>query len=440
MSNGVISYLAFISIAVFQFLYISVQYYFNRRNEYLYYLAYILSLLSYSTLVHEAHIGFQFFTKFDSNALIHFDRVLGIVAYFFYYRFARHFLDLENHYPQLNNYIRKTEYAIISYVLFELGWEFIGLSRQTGEWFFIGFASSITVVTMYYIYLLIREDLLLIGFIISAVIVIHTGSLLTLVMVHTGIAENYFEAYLPMHISILIELIIFTSGLAYKSNLNEQLKVKTQKELIQQLERNFILENDLNNTQTLLAREMHDEIGSSISSIKIYTELAYNSSSDKTTPASQSILKAGKLSSQVMEYMSDMLWALHPESRSTNNLKSRVNDYIREYFVPLELRCEPLLNIKTNIRQLDPVFFKDILLMIRQYFLAASKTRNHTVHFNLELNEREAIFKINNTIVLEAIKELTASINKYHVLYDHETEICEIRIRIPIIRDGNKSY
>lgn len=379
-TTGLYIFIVFIAIASFQFLYILVQYFFNRKTEYLYYLGYILCIISYSVIKHETPMNFTFFGKVDKEFENHWDRALPIIAYFLYYRFGRYFLDLKSNFSKLKNQIQKTEYITLAYVLFELFWEYAGLNRNLSEYIFISISTLLTFITGYFIYKLIRYNIPLISFIIAGVIIIHIGALVTLVS--TFLLRNnapYYQLLLPFHISVIIELIIFTSGLAYKSKQIEKQKVASQKELISQLEKNIELRNALTKTQTEIAQEMHDEIGSNLSSIKIYTGLALKETEDKNSQASLVINKAYQLSVEVMDYMSDMLYALNPEHHTAEKLKQRLMEYCREYLLPvdtpfsIEIHCDEPLSFSLQI-------LKDWLPAFRHYFKNIPSNYKDAIH------------------------------------------------------------
>lgn len=382
-TTGQYIFIVFLAIASFQFLYILVQYFFNRKTEYVYYLGYILCILSYSVIKHENYLDFTLFSTLDKDFENHLDRAVPIFAYFLYYRFGRYFLDLKTQLSKLNNQIQQAEYIALAYILFELVWEYTGMNRFIGEYVFIAISSLLTVITGYFIYQLVRHGIALITFIIAGVIVIHLGSLFTLssMFLFRDAAPYYIQLF-PFQCSVVLELIIFTSGLAYKSKLIEQQKVASQKELIAQLEKNIELRNILSVTQTEIAREMHDEIGSNMSSIKIYTGIATKEIQDKNSQAFVVIHKAHQLSIDVLDYMSDMLYALNPKHHAAEDLKQRLYEYCREYLLPVDTLFNIEILYDEHMRFSHRIL-KDWLPAFRHYFKCIPSDYTNTIKIEI---------------------------------------------------------
>ncbi len=85
------------------------------------------------------------------------------------------------------------------------------------------------------------------------------------------------------------------------------------------------------NTQVLsmrnrIAADLHDEIGSTLSSISIYSE-AVKKITDGNTAAAKVLNKISQNSTQVMETMSDIVWAINSSNDKIDNLINRIRIY-----------------------------------------------------------------------------------------------------------------
>src|SRR4029077_19251626 len=85
----------------------------------------------------------------------------------------------------------------------------------------------------------------------------------------------------------------------------------------------------LENRQTMLnerlriSRELHDDIGSTLSSIAFYSEVAKNRVL-KNEKETEVISKIGTASRELIDKMSDIVWSLNPDNESFEALQSRM--------------------------------------------------------------------------------------------------------------------
>jgi signal transduction histidine kinase len=323
---------------------------------------------------------------------------------------------------------------VLSYVIFELIWEFCGLSRTIGEYIFTAVGFLMTIITGYFIALLLPQKIPLTGFIIAGVITIHIGALITMAIIQGVYKTDYFITYVPVHSAAVIELIIFTSGLAYKSRMNEQIKVKSQRALIEQLEKNLKLEQQIQHTQNLLARQMHDELGSTISSIKIYTELANKNLTDANRNVSSYIQKAHTLSVQLMDYMSDMLWTINPNNQGNEKLLQRIREYEREYLSHLDIKIDSI-EIDLVSTELTTGLRCDLLVLSRSYFKMIEPETRQSIDYRLIATPTFIRLTLSNVIKQDKNSKFNELIAKHNGSITYENDALIINLPITIISD-----
>ncbi len=79
-----------------------------------------------------------------------------------------------------------------------------------------------------------------------------------------------------------------------------------------------------------IARDLHDDIGSSISSISIMTGIAKDSLEKNPVRSSELIKKIGAESQQVMDSIRDIVWTINPENDMLGNMFIRMQEYTAE--------------------------------------------------------------------------------------------------------------
>jgi len=83
--------------------------------------------------------------------------------------------------------------------------------------------------------------------------------------------------------------------------------------------------------RTRIASDLHDDIGSTLSSISMLTEMAKNQ--DKEEMLANALSKIGENSRDVLNAIDDIIWSVNPQNDSLSNLIIR----LREYAIPV---CE----------------------------------------------------------------------------------------------------
>ncbi len=147
--------------------------------------------------------------------------------------------------------------------------------------------------------------------------------------------------------------------------------------------------------RSLIASDLHDDIGSTLNSISVYSSIAENQLGNNLPNTKILLDKMGTASRDMIEKMSDIVWAIHPkndefekvldrirffaaELLSTKNIvfNFKVQDYINELKFEMEVRkniyliCKEALNnaykyseasiITLNFQKVNNIFFVEI--------------------------------------------------------------------------------
>ena len=76
-----------------------------------------------------------------------------------------------------------------------------------------------------------------------------------------------------------------------------------------------------------LARELHDDIGSSMSSVRIYADVVLNEMDKNPEKAKKIIQKQSNEIAQINENISDLIWAIYSKNEKFSNLLERMREF-----------------------------------------------------------------------------------------------------------------
>ncbi|MGB3076021.1 MAG: two-component regulator propeller domain-containing protein [Chitinophagales bacterium] len=131
----------------------------------------------------------------------------------------------------------------------------------------------------------------------------------------------------------------------------------------------------LQNIRNKIARDLHDDIGSTLGSISFFSEAAKQQLDNNDVVASQKVIdKIGENSRAMIETMSDIVWSVNPENDSVQQLTSRMEALASDVLSMQDIRLkffadETLKKIKLNMEQRKNIFmiFKEALYNIVKY-------------------------------------------------------------------------
>jgi two-component system, NarL family, sensor histidine kinase UhpB len=114
-----------------------------------------------------------------------------------------------------------------------------------------------------------------------------------------------------------------------------------------------------------IAKDLHDEVGSTLTSIKILSEVSGKNLSNDQTKTSSFLQKIAEQSAAAQQGISDIVWAVKPENDKIENLIIRMREYVAH---TLESK-----NINTNISINEYLLRKTLSMNQRRDFLLIFK-------------------------------------------------------------------
>lgn len=104
-----------------------------------------------------------------------------------------------------------------------------------------------------------------------------------------------------------------------------------------QLRRRILHQNALLEVRNRIAKDLHDEIGSTLTSISILSAISRQSMADTPQQASDALEQISQQSRTIQQKMSDIVWAIRPGNERIQALTARMREYSAKTLEPLNM-------------------------------------------------------------------------------------------------------
>ena len=225
--------------------------------------------------------------------------------------------------------------------------------------------------------------------IIAGGIVYAFCSLLTLCFIYFDYTTWGLREYDIYFIGCLLDILLFSSALGYRSYLIQQEKIETQHLLALESEKNKALleerhaslqkEVNLKQAQATVNKHLQYEVGASLSSIHVYADLAAKVSESNPHKSKEYIHRIAMQSQQIMEDIGDIIWlASTPVEEMHEALLIRIRNYSQEILHPHDMVVEYSIDSEYYQSSLSTEIVKDTLINIKSRMKEAIKEAGHT--------------------------------------------------------------
>lgn len=337
IATGILLLMIFYSLAAY------VQY---LNIEFIYYSAYAFCsglLLFSKSYLNMDHTAFNFFYE------EYLDFIILSTGTFFYLIFVRKFLNSKNQYPLLDKFLEVAKILLI---------------------FLLTVFSAIYFFTQQYMTLLILENyvikvfLCLIG-IVFIVYSVRKKSALLRYLAAGNICLVFFSIFslclilfnwriIPSdpqsvwnrplfyyELGVVLELIFFLSGLAYKNrrDIIEQVKERERFKLDnerKEFEKQMAVMAAQQDERNRISADMHDELGSGVTAIRLMSEIVMSKMKQVSLPE---IEKISKLSNDLLNKMNTIIWTMKSSNDTLESLIAYIRAHAIEFFDSTPIDC-----------------------------------------------------------------------------------------------------
>jgi len=157
-----------------------------------------------------------------------------------------------------------------------------------------------------------------------------------------------------------------------------------------ELERQTLLERE----RLRISKDMHDEVGSSLTKIALLSDMAYKEINNKEV-IRQSVAKISGISREVVDNISEIIWAINPKNDKLDNFAAYIREYTSEFLDGTNI--EPCYEFMEDIPliNLSAEFRRNLFLVVKESLNNVVKHSGASkVVLRLNLEGKRLIFSI----------------------------------------------
>lgn len=309
-------------------LFMLIYFFSNKISEYLFYSLYSFTIFLFLERSFELNSNIRFISQLYPYYFYQRPTVLNLIAAIFYVLFIQHFTEIKIKYPVIyklsNDFLKIFSISLVIFICL-LVFDF------SSRWFIIFnlLLNFLPPIGMLVLVLVIYtndsknklNNFIFIGF-----------SFLFIAVIFSILLNNFTEwstLNIPpatyLEIGVLCEILCLALGLGYKSNRIEKIKNETE---ILNLQLKIENITNIERLRSELSRDLHDDIGSTLSSINILSRTTRNNlQSGNIEKVNIALEKINERSQRLLEKMSDIIWNIKPDNDSLVATMSRMREY-----------------------------------------------------------------------------------------------------------------
>lgn len=143
-----------------------------------------------------------------------------------------------------------------------------------------------------------------------------------------------------------------------------------------------------------ISKDLHDDVGSSLSSLNVYSTVAAKVMESNPEKAKEMLQKISEQSVQLMENIGDIVWSMKSSKEETVNLSTKIKNFASDVLSAAEI------NYQINVDESDDIIVKSITAR-RNILMIIKEAINNAVKYSGASNIIVSIKKSDNTFMIE---------------------------------------
>jgi signal transduction histidine kinase len=327
------------------------------------------------TLIYCGFRTFDYRSNFDGFRWINLDETIQMFSFWAYIYFMAEALNVTKEKKTLAwNFVQSANYIMPCYLLLQA-------ANHTQGW------NTAFLISKF----AIRIYLLLFGFYVLVVYILKHkktyynylgGGCLSMIFFGTISAlSNMLQMpllgikALPwLHIGFFSDIILFSSAIGYRIRQEFDEKEASLKALLEkekeikakELEKINAVYATREIERQRIAKDLHDDIGASLSSLRIYSSIAENALSSNPNKSTDLVHKIAEQSQQIMEDMNDIIWSMKTSGQQLTSMAVKIKNYGADLLTEKNIDCQYEIDAaaENNIQSIEAR--RNILLVIKE--------------------------------------------------------------------------
>lgn len=195
-------------------------------------------------------------------------------------------------------------------------------------------------------------------------------------------------------IGLFLELVFFLAGLSHKNRKRleeqaserERLRAENQ---MKEYEKELAVLKAQQEERERISTDMHDELGSGMTAIRLMSEIARNKMKEETPVE---IEKISNSADEVLNKMNAIIWSMNSDNDSLDNLVSYIRSYAIEYFESTPVNCRVDIPVRIETREISGDKRRNV-------FLCVKETLNNTLK-HAQASEIKIDFEIKDKLTI----------------------------------------
>jgi signal transduction histidine kinase len=184
--------------------------------------------------------------------------------------------------------------------------------------------------------------------------------------------------------------------------------------------RNKLLRN-IEATRYHIARDLHDDIGATLSSISFYAQaIKQQIHSGNTNNTLQTLERVGTLSREMMDNMNDIVWMVNPKNDTTEKFFEKIEDHGTNIFASKNITF--LFYADNNVHEIAFDMYQR-----KEFFLICKEAINNAVKY-AECTTFEVLITKKNQSIVTVIKDNGKGFNNHEVKYGNGLLNMKVRV------------
>ena len=188
--------------------------------------------------------------------------------------------------------------------------------------------------------------------------------------------------YLILPFGGIVEVMLLSFGLGNRIRTIEKGKINAEKETLKQLKEN-------EEVRTRIARDLHDDLGSTLSSIRILSEFAQNETISHPEKVPNLLDKIKNSTQKLQENLQDIVWTTQTKDHHFEELLSRMRLFGGEILEAKNINYHFKIDKNLHQIQLSPNIQYDIFMIFKESIhniVKYAKAENVEVNFGVKDN------------------------------------------------------